>query len=72
MMRQVVLGASLGECIHIAGLLDFLQPAEKAGFGTAFLRPAIPVDKLIEKSGRGSQKLWHSATGTRGLSETFN
>jgi hypothetical protein len=48
-MAKVILGAALGECIHVAGLLNFLQLAGKAGFETVFLGPAVPLDKLIEK-----------------------
>lgn len=49
MMRQVIFGASLGECIHVAGLLNFLQLAESVGFETAFLGPAVPVERLVEQ-----------------------
>ncbi|MGB4594918.1 MAG: cobalamin B12-binding domain-containing protein [Anaerolineaceae bacterium] len=45
-MKTVVAGA-LGECVHVAGVYNFLRLAEKAGWRTVFLGPAIsPADFL--------------------------
>ena len=46
-MQTVVAGA-LGECVHVAGVLNFLRLAEAAGWRTLFLGPAVPVDKVLE------------------------
>ncbi len=42
-----ILGASLGECVHVAGVLSFLRLAEQQGYKTAFLGPAVPIKELI-------------------------
>ncbi len=45
--RTVVAGA-LGECVHVAGVINFLRLAESAGWRTVFLGPAVPIDKFVE------------------------
>jgi len=44
-----ILGAAIGGCVHVAGILRFLSLAEEEGFETVFLGPATPVDVLIEQ-----------------------
>ena len=39
-MKTVIAGA-LGECVHVAGVSKFLRLAEKAGWDTIFLGPAV-------------------------------
>mgnify|MGYP001401398436 FL=1 len=46
-MRTVVAGA-IGECVHVAGVVNFLRLAEKAGWRTVFLGPAVSAADLIE------------------------
>lgn len=46
-MKTVVAGA-LGECVHVAGVANFLRLAEAAGWRTVFLGPAVPVDVFLE------------------------
>ncbi len=46
--QRLVLGAALGDCVHVAGLLGFLRLAEQTGYRTRFLGPAVPVDRLLE------------------------
>ncbi|KKM89611.1 hypothetical protein LCGC14_1246920, partial [marine sediment metagenome] len=41
-------GASLGNCVHIAGILNFLKLAERCGYETLFLGPAVSVEKISE------------------------
>ncbi len=43
-----ILGASIGSCIHTAGVLNFLNLAEKLGFKTIYLGGAISIKELIE------------------------
>jgi methylmalonyl-CoA mutase cobalamin-binding subunit len=50
-MKTVVAGA-LGECVHVAGVMNFLRLAEAAGWRTVFLGPAVPVDELIAAARR--------------------
>jgi hypothetical protein len=47
LQRTVVAGA-LGECVHVAGVINFLRLAESAGWRTVFLGPAVPIDKFVE------------------------
>ena len=46
-MKTVVAGA-LGECVHVAGVSNFLRLAESAGWRTVFLGPAVPIDTFLE------------------------
>jgi hypothetical protein len=48
MSNLLVLGASLGNCVHVAGVMHFLQLAEQEGYQTHFLGPAVPVPDLLE------------------------
>ncbi len=46
-MKTVIAGA-LGECVHVAGVTNFLRLAEQAGWRTVFLGPAVSIDEFIE------------------------
>ena len=45
-MKTIVAGA-IGECVHVAGVINFLRLAEQAGWRTVFLGPAVPMEELI-------------------------
>ncbi len=45
-MKTIVAGA-IGECVHVAGVINFLRLAEQAGWRTVFLGPAVSPDELI-------------------------
>ena len=45
-MKTVVAGA-LGECVHVAGVMNFLRLAEAAGWRTVFLGPAVSIEQLL-------------------------
>ena len=45
-MKTLVAGA-LGECVHVAGVSNFLRLAEQAGWRTVFLGPAVSVEDFI-------------------------
>jgi methylmalonyl-CoA mutase cobalamin-binding subunit len=47
-VKKVVVAGALGECVHVAGILNFLRLAEIAGWKTIFLGPAVPIEKIIE------------------------
>ncbi len=47
--KKLILGASIGNCVHVAGVVHFLSLARQEGFDTVFLGPAVPVDKLFSK-----------------------
>ncbi len=50
-MKTVVAGA-LGECVHVAGVVNFLRLAEAAGWRTVFLGPAVSVGDILEAARR--------------------
>lgn len=45
--KKTVVAAALGECVHVAGVVNFLRLAELAGWRTVFLGPAVSVDQVI-------------------------
>jgi len=45
-MKTVVAGA-LGECVHVAGVMNFLRLAELAGWRTVFLGPAVSIEEML-------------------------
>jgi methylmalonyl-CoA mutase cobalamin-binding subunit len=49
MSKKLVLGACIGKCVHIGGVLGFLSLAESIGYRTSFLGPAISIDRLLEE-----------------------
>lgn len=44
-----ILGASIAGCVHVAGILKFLQTARDDGFKTSFAGSAMDIDNLISK-----------------------
>ena len=50
-VKTVVAGA-LGECVHVAGVTNFLRLAEAAGWQTVFLGPAVSVEEMISAAQR--------------------
>jgi len=45
---KTVVAAALGECVHVAGIMNFLRLAEAAGWRTVFLGPAVPIDEVLD------------------------
>ncbi len=45
--KKLVLGASIGNCVHVAGVYHFLQIAEQEGYETIFMGPAVSIDCLF-------------------------
>jgi methylmalonyl-CoA mutase cobalamin-binding subunit len=48
MSKKKILGAAIGNCVHISGLYHFLKLAEKEGYITILLGPAIPPEQIVE------------------------
>ncbi len=46
-MKTVIAGA-LGECVHVAGVSNFLRLAETAGWRTVFLGPAVSIEQMLD------------------------
>jgi methylmalonyl-CoA mutase cobalamin-binding subunit len=44
---KTVVAAALGECVHVAGVSNFLRLAEMAGWRTVFLGPAVSIEKVL-------------------------
>ena len=44
-----ILGASIGNCVHVGGIVNFLKLAEKHGYEPTFLGPATPVSRVAEE-----------------------
>ncbi len=55
-MKTVVAGA-VGECVHVAGVINFLRLAEQAGWRTVFLGPAVSPQALIAAAKRENADL---------------
>jgi len=47
-MTKTVIAAALGECVHVAGVNNFLKLAELAGWRSVFLGPAVPIADVLE------------------------
>ncbi len=45
---KTVVAAALGECVHVAGVTNFLRLAEEAGWRTVFLGPSTPVETVLQ------------------------
>jgi methylmalonyl-CoA mutase cobalamin-binding subunit len=45
---KTVVAAALGECVHVAGVNNFLLLAEAAGWRAVFLGPATPIQRVLE------------------------
>src|SRR5205823_5932890 len=49
MKDHLIVGAAIGDCVHVAGVVNFLNLAEQLGYETVCLGPAISVDALLAK-----------------------
>ena len=47
-MGKKIIGASIGNCVHVAGVVHFLDLAKQEGYETKFLGPAVSVEKLFD------------------------
>ncbi len=47
MTAKTILGGSLGECVHVAGVLNFLRIAEEQGYRTEFTGPATSIAEFV-------------------------
>lgn len=46
-MSRLIIGASIGNCVHVAGVINFLKLAEEKGFKTKFLGPSVSIKYLL-------------------------
>jgi methylmalonyl-CoA mutase cobalamin-binding subunit len=54
---KTVIAAALGECVHVAGISNFLRLAESAGWRTVFLGPAVPIEEVLAAARRENAEL---------------
>jgi methylmalonyl-CoA mutase cobalamin-binding subunit len=47
-VQKTVVAAALGECVHVAGVMNFLRLAEVAGWRTVFLGPAVAIEDVLK------------------------
>lgn len=45
---KTIIGAAIGNCVHVGGLHHFLKLAETEGYHTKSLGPAVSVNRIIE------------------------
>lgn len=57
MKQKTVIAAALGECVHVAGISNFLRLAESAGWRTVFLGPAVSIDEVLATAQREHAEL---------------
>ena len=50
--QKTVVAGALGECVHVAGVTNFLRLAEAAGWKTVFLGPAVPIEEMVKVAKR--------------------
>jgi hypothetical protein len=49
MKDRLIVGAAIGDCVHVAGVVNFLNLAEQIGYETVCLGPAVSIDELLDK-----------------------
>jgi methylmalonyl-CoA mutase cobalamin-binding subunit len=54
---KTVVAAALGECVHVAGVSNFLRLAEAAGWRTVFLGPAVSIEDVLAAARRENADL---------------
>lgn len=47
MSSKKILAASIGNCVHVAGVYHFLQLAEREDYECTFMGPAVSIEKLF-------------------------
>jgi len=70
MSKGLIIGASIGNCVHVAGVAHFLSLAEDEGYDTLFLGPAVSVDSVvacIEKNKPAMAALGYRLTPENGV-----
>jgi len=50
--QKTVVAGALGECVHVAGVTNFLRLAESAGWRTIFLGPSVSIDEMLKVARR--------------------
>jgi hypothetical protein len=53
----LALGAAIGDCVHVTGVLNFLAACRRHGYRTEFLGPAVAVKRVAEEAAERSPEL---------------
>lgn len=69
MKKGKIIGASVGNCVHVAGVIHFLSLAQDEGYDTIFLGPAVKIDVLFASIRNNSPE--YVAIGYRLTAENF-
>ncbi|MDD4542436.1 MAG: cobalamin-dependent protein [Clostridia bacterium] len=69
MKKGKIIGASVGNCVHVAGAIHFLSLAQDEGYDTIFLGPAVKIDVLFASIRNNSPE--YVAIGYRLTAENF-
>lgn len=48
-MKKII-AASISNCVHVAGIMNFLSLAEREGYETEFLGAAVSVDEILKQA----------------------
>ena len=62
---RVVIAGALGECVHVAGVINFLRLAEQTGWQTVFLGPAVSVEQVLAAARQLDDVARHRAEAER-------
>jgi methylmalonyl-CoA mutase cobalamin-binding subunit len=54
---KTVIAGALGECVHVAGVMNFLRLAEMVGWRAVFLGPAVPIEEFLAAARRENADL---------------
>ncbi|MDZ7837277.1 MAG: hypothetical protein U5N58_04595 [Actinomycetota bacterium] len=52
-----ILGASIGSCVHVAGVINFLNLAQQYGYQTRFLGPACKFEQIYRGHRRNKSRI---------------
>lgn len=55
--KKTIVAGALGECVHVAGVTNFLRLAEAAGWRTVFLGPSVTIDEMLAAAERENAEL---------------
>lgn len=47
MAKRKIIGASIGNCVHVGGVVHFLNIAQDMGYNSIYAGPAVGVDKVL-------------------------
>ncbi len=55
--NRTILCATLGSCVHVAGIFNFMRLAQQQGYKTELLRPPNTIDEILQKLQKSDAKI---------------